>query len=107
MSRYVFADEQGQSWAVGFDPSVASYSAQIDSTNDAVTVVGDGYGEVHSVDDLKKKLEQRVQLPASIEDKLRACGPERVTALQAVRARSRVRGMEQHVLRAAHDGVGL
>ncbi|WP_141990134.1 hypothetical protein [Rhodoglobus vestalii] len=107
MSRYVFADEQGQSWAVGFDPSVASYFAQIDSTNDATTVIGDGYGEIRSVDELKKKLEQRVQLPAAIEDQLRARGPKTVTDLHAARARSRVRGMEQHIFKTTHDGMGI
>lgn len=107
MSRYVFADEQGQSWAVGFDPSVASYFAQVDSAQDLVTVVGEGYGEVRSVDELKRKLEKRVELPVAIEEKLRARGPRSVTDLEAARARSRVRGMEQHITHSAHSGMSF
>jgi len=107
MSRYVFADERGQSWTVGFDPSVASYFAQVDSAEDIVTIVGDGYGEIRSVDDLKRQLEQQVELPAPIEEKLRARGPQSVSDLEAARARSRVRGMEQHITHTAHGGMSL
>ena len=107
MSRYVFADERGQSWTVGFDPSVASYFAQVDSAHDAVTVAGDGYGEIRSVDELKRKLEPQVELPLPIEERLRARGPESGTDLQASRARSRVRGMEQHITQTAQSGMSL
>jgi len=72
-----------------------------------VTIDGDGYGEIRSVDELKRKLEQEVELPAPIEEKLRARGPQSGTDLQSARARSRVWRMEQHITHTAHGGMSL
>lgn len=105
MSRYNFADQQGQSWAVGYDPSVASYFAQINKHHDAITVVGEAYGEVRSVDALKELISDQVQVPKMIEKVLRANGPAAVSDRRARTARTRVKAMRAQIIAAADEGL--
>lgn len=105
MTRHAFEDGLGQRWIVGYDKAVASYFAQIDKPEDAVTVAGSEFGEVRSVDQLKERLKDQVQIPKAMENVLRAEGPKSVDDKMAGAAQRRVRATYESFLLAPQQSA--
>lgn len=96
VSRYQFRSAEGITWAVGFDPALASYFAQEESAdNDLVDVAGSDVGEVGTAAALHDRLAGLVSIPADIAEALETDGPTHPEWLRPDLAQERIDAIEK------------